>query len=102
MFALKEGMDILYNESLNKVNRVTFLKDGGQLRDIDITFSSSVIREIYGNGTYLARAFDGCYNNDFLSVDTVYRGYIRAIEVGGSRYDNPLRSISIARIVKIE
>lgn len=102
LFALKEGIDYLYEQSKDKVLRVSFLKDGGQVRDIDVTSSTSIIREIYGDGTYLFRAFDGCYDGDFLNTDTVYRGYIRAIEVGGSKYDNPLRSINIGRIVAVE
>ncbi len=102
MFAIKEGLDFLYEKSLNSVVRVRFLKDGGQIRDIDITSSTSIIREIYGDGVYMVKAFEGCYNGDFLNTDTVSRGYIRGIEVGGSRYDNPLRSINIGRIIGFE
>lgn len=101
-FAVKEGLDFIYENAKEKILRVSFMKDNSTIRDLDITFSPDIIRDIYGDGTYLTRGFTECYDGDFLGTNTVMRGYIRAIEVGGSKYDNPLRSVNICRITKVE
>lgn len=101
-FAIKEGLDFIYENAQDKILRVSFMKDNSTIRDLDITFSPDIIRNIYGDGTYLTRGFTECYDGSFLQAETVVRGYIRAIEVGGSRYDNPLRSINICRVTKVE
>lgn len=101
LFALKEGMDLLYSASTKVVNRVSFIKDSGEVRDMDISFNNKIIRDIYGESDFYFKAFDGCYTGDFLSTSEIEYGYIKAIEVGGSRYDNPLRSLNFSRITKV-
>lgn len=99
---LKAGVDLLYNRLKSSVVKVSFLKDGGQFRDIITTFDFPKIKEIYGEGSFLEDSIMFSFNGDFLGSHSLSRGYIKVPEVGGSRYEDPTRSINYARIVEIQ
>lgn len=102
MFALKEGIDYLYNKSLDSVVRVSFVKDGGEKRDIDFSFNRNIVRDIYGESNYFFRGFDACYEGDLLEDKDILRGYLKVIEIGGSKYDTPTRSVNFSRVCSFE
>lgn len=102
LFALKEGVDILYRKLSEDTYDIKFFKDGGQDRIINSTFNVKKIKEIYKNDSYVAEGIEGWYDGDFLSNSALERGYIRVFEVGSSIYDVPLRSINYARIISFE
>ena len=102
LFALAEGVDELFSMLKNDTYDVTFLKDSGQVRVLNTTFSEPKITEIYGDGDIIQRALRDIYNGKFLSNTSMERGYIRVFEMGSSIYNNPTRSINFARIVKFE
>lgn len=100
LFALKEGVDTFYKLASEDTYTVEFFKDGGQLRKINTTFSLKKVREIYNDNNFISRGVEGMYQGDFLKNPSMERGYIRVFEMGASVYDNPLRSINYARIVR--
>lgn len=100
LFALKEGVDVLYDLAKSDTYNVEFYKDGGQKRTINTTFSLEKIRELYSDNNFISKGLQGMYDGDFLGNPTMERGYIRVFEMGSSIYDNPLRSINYARIIK--
>lgn len=103
VFALKTGVDLLYNKLKSGSYDVTFLKDSGQKRVISTTFSKEVALQYYeGYEKFINENYDSVYNGDFLNNSTLERGYIRVFELGSSVYNYPLRSINYARIIKIE
>lgn len=102
LYALEVGVSLLYDKLKSDVYNVSFYKDGGQLRTISTTFNVDRLIDIYGDGDYIRSAFESWYSGDFTENSSLGRGYIRVFEVGASVYDNPLRSINYARIVKIE
>lgn len=101
LFMLKAGVDTLYSKLADKVVKVTFLKDGGQVRDIFTTVNFNIIKDIYGIGTFYDDSVMMTYDGDFLRNKTLARGYIRVPEIGGSKYDTLTRSINYARIIGI-
>lgn len=102
LFALKKGVDMLYDMAKIDCVKVTFYKDGGQLREITTTFDDAIVRKYYGSSDFYFKGVEGWYQGDFVKNRTLGRGYVRVIELGGSKYDNPLRSINYARIISIE
>lgn len=102
VYALKAGVDVLYRKCSSDFYSVDFFKDSGQERAINTTFDISKIREVYGDGDFFRSGVEGMYRGEFLENPNLDRGYIRVFEVGGSRYDNPLRSINYARIVSFQ
>ena len=101
LFMLKSGVDALYDKMKNNIIKVSFLKDGGQVRDMFTTVDFSKINDIYGKGSFLDDSINESYNGDFLENRYLSKGYIKVPEVGGSRYDGPTRSMSYSRIVDI-
>ena len=101
VFALKSGVDVLFNKSKRDYYDITFQKDGGQSRNISITFDVQKIRDIYGDCDFFRDGVESMYNGDFMNNPNLGRGYIRVFEVGGSIYDSPTRSINYARITGI-
>lgn len=102
LFMLKAGVDAL-NEKISKdIVKVSFLKDNSHIRDMFITTNMLKVREIYGGGSFLEDCMETTYNGDFLFNPYLARGFIKAPEIGASRYENPVRSISYARIVSID
>lgn len=102
VFALKMGVDMLNNMWSKEVVRVTFKKDGGDTRVLDTSTNVNIIRNIYGESDYLFRSMNEMYEGDILKDSTFQYGYLRLPEIGGSRYDTPLRSLSFSRILSIE
>lgn len=101
LFMLKSGVDTLFSKMKNDVIKISFLKDGGQVRDIFTTVDFSKIREVYGEGSFLDDAISDSFNGDFLENKSLTKGYIKIPEYGGSRYDGSTRSVSYSRIVSI-
>lgn len=101
LYALKEGMDVLYDFLKKDTYNVTFEKDDGQKRVINTTFNLDKISSVYKTD-YIAKSMENVYDGDFLNNPNLERGYIRIFEMGSSVYDSPLRSINYARIVKFE
>ena len=101
VFALKVGVDLLYEKLLSDTYDVTFCKDSGQVRTLNTTFNVDKIRSIY-NDTFTTKGTSNWYEGDFISNPNMERGYIRVFELGSSIYDNPLRSINYARIISFE
>lgn len=99
LFALEEGMKHLYNAGKKDYLRVSFCKDNGQERKMDITFDIGKIRNIYGDSDFFRRGVENQWNGNFIENPNLGRGYIRVFELGGSIYDAPTRSINYARIL---
>lgn len=102
LFMLKSGVDALYSKMKEGIVKVSFLKDGGQLRDMFTTVDFSKIREIYGGGSFYDDSVNESYKGDFLENKYLSKGYIKIPEIGGSKYDGPTRSMSYSRIVEIK
>lgn len=102
VFALKQGVDLLFDKASEGFYEVMFKKDSGQERGITITFKPALIREIYGDNDFFRNGVETMYSGDFLLNPNMGRGYIRVFEVGGSVYDSPTRSINYARILSIK
>ena len=101
LFMLKAGVDALYSKMEEGIVKVSFLKDGGQLRDMFTTVNFPKIRDIYGGGSFLDDSIEDSYKGDFLENKSLSKGYIKVPEIGGSRYDGPTRYMSYSRIVDI-
>lgn len=102
VYALKVGVDELYQACSKDFYDVDFFKDSGQERIINTTFDTSKIREVYGDTDFYRQGVERMYQGNFLENPNMERGYIRVFEVGGSKYDSPLRSINYARIVSFK
>ena len=100
VYALEKGIEILYNTACSDYYNIDFVKDGGQERTINTTFSTSKLRDVYGDTDFFRRGVEGMYNGNFLDNPAFERGYIRVFEVGSSKYDEPLRAVNYARIIK--
>lgn len=98
LYALKIGIDYLYSFAKDDFVAVDFVKDGGADRDIVTTFSTSKLRELYGETDFFREGVQGMYDGDFEYNSTLENGYIRVFEAGASKYDSPLRAINYARI----
>lgn len=101
LFMLKAGVDALYSKLKSGVTKVSFLKDGGQVREMFASVDFPRIKEIYGQCDFYDNAVMLSYDGDFIKNPSLSRGYIRVPEIGGSRYDTPTRSINYARIISI-
>lgn len=101
LFMLKAGVDTLYSKMNNSVVKISFLKDGGQLREIFTTVDFSKVKDIYGGGSFLEDSIEDSYKGDFLENRYLSKGYIQVPEIGGSKYDGPTRSVSYSRITSI-
>lgn len=102
LFALKKGVEQLHNLGMQDYLSVSFVKDSGVERDIDITFCPDKIREIYGDTDFFRRGLESQFSGNFMENDNINRGYIRVFEIGGSIYDSPTRSINYARITGVK
>ena len=102
VFALKKGIELLFKKASNDFYDVTFVKDSGQVRTVNICFSLDKLREVYTDDGKLIDQFGQQYQGDFMNVKTLERGYIRVIEVGTSLGSGATRSINFARIIGIE
>lgn len=101
LFMLKAGVDRLYSQLCDRVVRVSFLKDGGQVRDIFSCLDFVTLFDIYGGGSFYDSCADFSYDGDFLGNSSLSKGYIRLPEVGGSRYDDACRCVSYSRIISL-
>ena len=103
LFALDVGVSYLYESAKDECVKVSFRKDGGVDRDIIFTFDVDKVRDVYGNSDFFYSGFEKCYDGDMMkNFKTSEYGYIRVIEMGGSKYDNPCRSVNFARILSVE
>ena len=103
LFALKEGVDVLYGKLKEDSYTVSFVKDSGQEREINTTFNKSIAEGYYQDSlSFVNRGFSDVYGGSFISNPNLDRGYIRVFELGSSVYDSPTRSINYARVVKFE
>lgn len=99
MFFLKRCVDLLYKKLQEDSYNVYFKKDNKQIRCVNTTFNTDIIKKYYAdNEDFMRRGIEGMYNGDFMSGATIERGYIRVFELGSSVYDTPTRSINYARI----
>lgn len=99
LFALKVGVDSLYKLASQDFYDVTFLKDGGSKRTVNITFSLPKLREVYKDEGRLRDQWELQYDGNFLESKNLERGYIRVIEVGTNLANGATRSINYARII---
>lgn len=103
MFALRAGVDILYEALKCGSYDVTFVKDSSQVRVMNTTFGRGVVDEYYcDNRVFINSNWDKVYDGNFDTNSTLDRGYIRVFELGSSIYNNPTRSINYARIIRFE
>lgn len=102
LYALKAGVSELYKLCCDDVYDIHFMKDGGIERSMCVTFNKDILKGIYGDCDFYRIGISGQFDGDFLGNPSLERGYIRVFEVGGSRYDNPLRSVNYARITGFE
>lgn len=101
VFALKAGVDMLFEMASEDFYTVDFVKDSGSPRSINICFDISKLRTVYTDEGPLLDMYESQYKGEFLELKTMERGYIRVIEVGTNIKSNPLRSINFARITEI-
>lgn len=100
MFALMEGVNVLYEKLKSGSFDVTFVKDSGQVRVLNTTFCKEKVDQLYaGNESFVNSNWDLVYSGDFIGNSSLDRGYIRVFELGSSIYNNPTRSINFARII---
>lgn len=100
MFALEEGVNVLYEQLKKGSYDVTFIKDSGQVRVLNTTFDRELVDKLYsGNIEFVNTNWDLVYGGDFIGNSSLERGYIRVFELGSSVYNNPNRSINFARII---
>lgn len=102
LFALKTGVDKIYEMANHDFYDVHFLKDAGSKRVVNVCFNIQKLREVYKDDGLLIDMYQSQFDGNFLGLKTLERGYIRIIEVGTNIKSNPLRSINFARIYKIE
>lgn len=102
LFAIKRGTDLLYKICSKDFYNITFVKDSGQVRTINVCFDYDKLCSIYTDKGLLVNAFEEQFKGDFMNNKTLERGYIRVIEVGTNLRNYALRSINLARILKIE
>jgi len=102
LYAIKVGMQVLFEKASKDFYNVTFIKDSGQRRDITVCFDYDKLHSVYKDEGLLREAYEGQYAGDFLNVKTLERGYVRVIEVGTNLKNYALRSINMARIIKFE
>lgn len=102
VFALKKGIELLFKKASQDFYDVTFVKDSGQTRTVNICFNFNKLNEVYSDKGKLMEQFGQQYQGDFMNVKTLERGYIRVIEVGTSLNSGATRSINFARIIGIK
>lgn len=102
VFALKEGVDVLYSKLLKGSYSVSFVKDSGQERTINTSFNKDLVLSYYKDHKgFVNRNFETVYQGSFINNPNLARGYIRVFELGSSIYDTATRSINYARITSI-
>lgn len=102
LFALKKGIELLFKKASEDFYDVTFVKDSGQVRTVNVCFDLGKLRTVYADDGKLMEEFGKQYQGEFMNVHTLERGYIRVIEVGTSLNSGATRSINFARIIGIE
>lgn len=102
LFALKAGTAALFRKANEDFYDVTFVKDSGQVRTVNVCFSLDKLREVYQDEGKLMDEYEKQYKGDFMNVKTLERGYIRVIEVGTNLNCGATRSINLARIIGIK
>ena len=99
LFALDCGLKVLYNKSSKDFYNVTFIKDSGQRREINVCFDYEKLLSVYKDEGLLKDVYSEQYKGDLMTIKSLDRGYIRVIEVGTNIRNHASRSINIARIV---
>lgn len=104
LFLLDKGVTYLYNfiKNSDKPVEVSFQKDNKTIRSIVTTFNEKLLADTYGKDSrFYVECTQKMFGGDFKHQAVLTRGYIRVPEFGGSKFDNPLRSINYSRIVSI-
>ena len=102
LYAIEKGIEVLYDMCSKDFYNITFVKDSGQERTINICFDYDKLCSVYKDKGLLVEAFEEQFKGDFLNSNTLSRGYIRVIEVGTNLANHASRSINLARILKVE
>ena len=102
VFAINEGIKRLYKVCSKDFYDITFVKDSGQVRTINVCFNYDKLSSVYSDKGLLSNYFEEQFDGNFLESPTFDRGYIKVIEVGTSLRSSPTRSLNIARILKFE
>jgi hypothetical protein len=108
VFMLSAAVKTLVEHLNTEYVKFTYVKDNGQVRSLTSTLNKDLIISIYGHPQkkpktkWSREAFEQMYSGKLVDCVTLPRGYIRLPEVGGSRYDDPTRSVNLARITHIE
>lgn len=106
LYAFVKGLE----ESLNsEIVQFTYLKDNGTERVVPTTLNKEILYDYYSEdkdfvdrGYATLTWFDTKIGGMMLS-STQGRGYVRAFEIGTSRFDSTgTRSINLARLLKVE
>lgn len=102
----------LVNASLNAIReqmaetctKFVFVKDNHHPRTLVSTMNHDYLKSVYSDDTsWLMDVKAKEYSQkDLMDCDTVFRGYVRFAEVGGSAYDSATRSVNFARITELE
>lgn len=104
LYLINESINTLRDMMKDSCIRFTYTKDNHTERTLTTTINHDFLKDTYGDATswvldVKAKEYS---QKDLLECDTMFRGYVRFAEVGGSRYDGATRSLNFARITKIE
>lgn len=102
LFALVDGLECLYNLCSKDFYDVSFVKDSGQVRTINVCFNYDKLSSVYNDKGLLSGAFEEQFDGENVSLAQIERGYIRVIEVGTSLKSGPVRALNLARILSIK
>jgi len=102
LFAIIDGIESLYKKCSDDFYNVSFVKDSGQVRTINICFNHEKLCEVYKDKGLLADAFEQQFDGENVNISHIERGYIRVIEVGTSLKSGPVRALNVARILSVE
>ena len=104
LYAFTEGFKTILAD---KIIEFTYLKDSGQERVLNSTLSESILMDYYNDNLLVHGIMNGVDINSveqggMVLSSKVNRGYIKIPELGASRYDTGVRSLNIARILKMQ
>lgn len=102
LFAIQKGIEVLFDMCSKDFYNITFVKDSGQERVVNVCFDFDKLSSVYKDKGKLVEAYEEQFKGDFLNSASLSRGYIRVIEVGTNLKNYALRSINLARILKVE
>ena len=103
LYLINESLNTLREMMQNSCMQFTYTKDNHHERKMITTLDHEFLKNAYGDKTswvmdVKAKEYS---QKEIMDCDTVFRGYVRFAEVGGSRYDSATRSLNFARIGEI-